>query len=461
MRPVLLLICAVTVSAQDLPRVGTPLDGYRGIWYFNQPVDTEYVYKYSGGLGTYCAKHIPMAVYAPQVNKTFFVYGGRKADENSLLEMVSYYDHATGTVPRPVMVLDKNTDDAHDNPVISIDDTGHIWVFASAHGTGRPAFIFRSVMPYEIGAFEQVLKTNFSYPQPWYLPGNGFLFLHTRYGKGRRLFWMTSPDGVTWSEGAMLAHIEEGHYQVSWPWKNKVGTAFNYHPQGKGLNFRTNLYYAETPDMGATWTAADGTVLSTPLLQKQNPALVHNYESEGLLVYMKDVNYDADGHPLILHLTSKTWEPGPQGGPHEWRIARWTGTEWIVTKAAESVNNYDTGPLYLEDDGTWRIIAPLGDEPQAFNPGGEIMMIASTDQGLTWTTPEPLTAGSAFNHTYVRRPLHAHPGFYAYWADGHGRQPSESRLYFYDKDANTVFRLPDHIEGETAKPERVAHETPK
>ncbi|MBN2308178.1 MAG: LamG domain-containing protein, partial [Candidatus Hydrogenedentes bacterium] len=38
-------------------------DGYRGIWYYNQPSGDEYVYKYSGGLGTYCAKHIPHAWY--------------------------------------------------------------------------------------------------------------------------------------------------------------------------------------------------------------------------------------------------------------------------------------------------------------------------------------------------------------------------------------------------------------
>lgn len=455
MRIVMVALCAMAVAAQDLPRVGTPMDGYWGIWYFNQKVETEYVYKYSGGLGTYCAKHIPMAVYAPEVNKTFFVYGGRKADENTLLEMVSFYDHATGTVPKPVMLIDKKTTDAHDNPVLSIDDQGHLWVFASAHGTGRPAYIFRSVEPYSIETFEQIHEFNYSYPQPWFIPGKGFLFLHTRYGQGRRLFWMTSPDGRTWDEGSMLAHIDEGHYQLSWPWKDNVGTAFNYHPKGKGLNFRTNLYYAETADMGTTWTTVDGTVLTTPLLDVQNPALIHDYEADGLLVYLKDINYDAQGRPIILHLTSKTWEPGPEGGPHEWRVARWTGEKWVFTIAAESDNNYDMGSIYIEEDGTWRIIAPLGDEPQAFNPGGEMMMIVSTDQGATWSKPTPLTAKSPYNHTYARRPLHANPGFYAYWADGHGRQPSESRLYFYDQRENAVYRLPEHVEGESAKPEKV------
>ena len=28
-------------------------DGYRGIWYFNQPTKDEYKFKYSGGMATY------------------------------------------------------------------------------------------------------------------------------------------------------------------------------------------------------------------------------------------------------------------------------------------------------------------------------------------------------------------------------------------------------------------------
>ena len=34
--------------------------------------------KYSGGLGTYTAKHVPMAIYVPEVEKIFLVYGGAK-----------------------------------------------------------------------------------------------------------------------------------------------------------------------------------------------------------------------------------------------------------------------------------------------------------------------------------------------------------------------------------------------
>ena len=60
---------------QDALTLNQKADGYRGIWYMNQPSGDEYVYKYSGGLATYCAKHQPFAVYSEAAAKTFFCYG--------------------------------------------------------------------------------------------------------------------------------------------------------------------------------------------------------------------------------------------------------------------------------------------------------------------------------------------------------------------------------------------------
>lgn len=452
-----LFAVAVCVAAGSEERA----DGYRGIWYMNQPTGDEYVYKYSGGLGTYCAKHIPMAVYAPEARKTFFVYGGTVEGEHRLLEMVSYYDHRTGEVPRPTILLDKGTDDAHDNPVIALDESGRMWVFASSHGTARPSFVFRSRQPYDISAFDRVLETNFSYPQPWWIAGKGFLFLHTYYRAGRGLYFQSSADGVAWSERRPLAHMEEGHYQISWPRGNRVGTAFNYHPTAfggdakkKGLNWRTNLYYVETDDMGTTWHTVSGEVLETPLTNRNTPAKVVDYESQGLLCYVKDLNYDAEGRPIVLHLTARSWEPGPKGDPRVWRVAHWTGEAWDLRVVAESDNNYDTGCLHVEADGTWRVIGPTETGPQAYNPGGEMAMWVSRDEGKSWEKAKALTSGSEFNHTYARRPLNADAGFYAFWADGHARKPSESRLYFCDREGN-VYRLPEKMEGETARPQIV------
>ena len=459
-------VVALSVSAQEVsskePAASDKDTGYRGIWYCNQPTGNEYAYKYSGGLGTYCADHIPMCVYAPAVNKTFFVYGGTKPNERDLLAMVSYYDHQTGTVPRPTILIDKKTEDAHDNPVIALDHAGYVWVFASAHGKARPSYIFKSQDPYSVENFDLITKTNFSYPQPWYIDGEGFLFLHTSYDGGRVLCWQTSKDGITWSERKRLASIEQGQYQISWPKGRTVGTAFNYHPNAfrgdpakKGLNWRTNLYYLETGDLGTTWRTVQGEPVRVPLTEAKNPALVVDYEAQGLLAYLMDLNYDAKGRPVILYLTATTWEPGPEFGPREWHVAHWTGSAWAFSSITRSDNNYDMGSIYVEPDGTWRVIGPTETGPQPFNPGGEVAIWTSRDEGASWQKRAVITHDSRLNHTYCRRPLHADPDFYAFWADGDARRPSESRLYFCDKTGQKVMRLPEVMEGPAAKPERV------
>jgi hypothetical protein len=440
-------------------------DGYRGIWYYNQATHDEYRYKYSGGFATYPYQHSPIAIYCKEVEKTFFVYGGttaRKAsDKQELLHLVSYYDHKTGTVPRPRLLLNKHTIDAHDNPTLQIDDRGYLWIFSAAHGTGRPSYIHRSTKPYSIDEFECVQVTNFSYTQPWYVPGEGFLFLHTRYGGGkplgidatRCLFWMASPDGYKWSEPQMLAGIEAGDYQVSWRNGKRIATAFDFHPYHLGLNARANIYYLETDDRGGTWRTVRGEPVKLPLTSTNNPALVCDTRAEGLLAYLRDLNFDRQGHPVILFVTSKGYEPGPANGLRQWQTLHWTGTQWLRRPFTTSDNNYDHGSLYIEPDGTWRVIAPTEPGAQPYNPGGDMVLWTSNDEGQTWKKVKQLTHDTQRNHTFARRPLNAHPDFYALWADGNGREPSESCLYFTNQKGDHVWRLPAKMDCDSMKPE--------
>jgi hypothetical protein len=428
-------------------------DGYRGIWYFNQPTKDEYRYKYSGGFATYPQQQLPIAIYAPEVNKTFFCYGGRSREKNELLHMVSYFDHATHQVPRPTILLNKKTDDAHDNPTIMLDDAGHVWVFSAAHGTARPSWIHRSVRPWSIDEFEQIVETNFSYTHPWWMPGRGFLFLHTRYQGGRGLFFMTSDDGRKWSDPHRLAHIEMGDYQITWRNGGLLASAFDYHPQPVGLNERSNIYYIQTRDHGQTWTNVKGESLALPLTKAQNPALVYDSRAEDRLVYLKDLNFDAAGRPIILYLTASGYESGPQHGLRPWFTLRWTGQEWQQRPFTTSDHNYDHGSLCIDPDGDWRIIAPTEPGPQPWTTGGEMVLWKSRDQGATWKQVKQLTPGSRYNHTYARRPVNAQRDFAALWADGDTLAPSGSSLYFTDQDGSHVWRLPERMEGDWAKPE--------
>ena len=446
------------VCAESFPKD----DGYRGIWYPNQATDDEYHFKYSGGFATYPQQQEPIAIYVKKVNKTFFCYGGSVRGKQELLHMVSYYDHTTGMFPRPTILLDKKTNDAHDNPTMAIDDDGYIWIFSSAHGTLRSAYIHRSTKPYNLDDFERVVETNFSYTQPWYISGRGFLFLHTRYqGEGpnlqlstRSLYWMTSKDGRSWSVPQLLSRFEMGHYQISLHQGERVITVFNYHPSPVGLNARTNLYYLETSDMGHTWKNIKGKIIVPPLISVYNEALVRDYRSEHLLVYLKDLQLDAEGHPVILYLTSRGWQPGPASDPRIFWVARWTGKRWQYHQVTTTDANYDYGAFYIEPDGLWRIFATSDPGPYPWGTGGEIVMWTSRDKGVTWLSSK-VTSGSKLNNSYPRRPVDAQPQFYALWADGNPLKPSDSSLYFTNKEGTGVWKLPTAMSADFEKPQRI------
>lgn len=439
------------------------MDGFRGIWYANQPNNSEFVYKYGGGLGTYTANHNPLAIYSEEVQKTFFCYGAVN-EEGSLIYAVSFFDHRNQTLAKPTAVFDKKTTDAHDNPVLSIDDEGYIWIFGTSHGVWRPSYILKSKSPYSIDEFElveatksqdgqKVVMDNFSYLQVYHSPREGFLGLFTHYidkpfplgpKNTRVISWMKSKDGQNWSEWKDIASIEEGHYQTSIFSKGKLSTAFNYHPYTKGdigLNYRTNLYYLETSDYGNTWQNAEGKSIQLPLTEVGNDALVKDYKSEELLVYINDIMHDKDGNPVILYVTSKGFDPGPEHGPHTWNLAKWNGKSWELVRITDSDNNYDMGSIFIDSLGDWMIIGPTVSGPQKFNTGGEMAQWRSKDKGKSWQLERQLTKNSEYNHSYARKPLTSHPDFVALWADGHGRKPSESRLYF-SNSKGMVFKMP-------------------
>lgn len=448
----------------SIKAVNKKAEGYQGIWYATQKTEDMYVYKYSGGLGTYSAKHQPFAIYSPVVNKTFFCYGGAlEGSSRRLGHMVSYFDHATKKVPRPTILIDKRTSDAHDNPVISIDDQGFIWIFSNSHGRERPSFVHRSNEPYSVERFERVTATylhrgrakpldNFSYMQLWPRKPAGFVAFFTRYRNpaSRTLMFMSSEDGVQWSKWQRLAAIEKGHYQVSATQGQRAASAFNYHPQEKGLNYRTNLYYVESTDGGRTWQDVSGKQLELPLTDVQNTALVRDYASLDKIVYMKDIQFDHAGRPLILILTSAGYQAGPGNDPRTWTLVRWTGNGWKFSDITTSDSNYDMGSIYLGEKA-WHLIAPTEPGPQPYNPGGEMCLWRSEDQGASWHRQRVLTQQSNYNHTYARRPVDAHPDFYAFWADGHGRKPSESRFYFCNQRGD-VYQLPPQMETDYATP---------
>lgn len=440
----------IELGGKGIFKGGVPAPGYRGVWYGNEPSRDEYAFKYSGGLGTYCEGHVPMAVHSRAAGRTFFCWGGTTgASSTSLVHMVASFDHRTRRLSTPVVVLDKRTTDAHDNPVISLDDDGYVWMFSSSHGRLRRSYISRSVRPHDISRFSLVKETNFSYPQPHFIPGKGFLFLHTWYSGGRHVgYSLMGKDGSVIAPRRPLVFIDKGNYLRSWRHGNRVGVVFDRHPVTSGtqpLNRRTDLYYMETADFGRTWRNASGDEVSTPVTEPLNPALVRRYSLDGDAwrnVYIKGVRFTPQGRPVILYLLSRGYRSGPESGPREWWTAAWNGASWdIRDTTVRSDSNYDFGFLDLRSESDWRMISATGRGPQAFNPGGEIEAWRSVDGGATWSKERDVTSGSLRNHSYPRQVVDAHPDFLAFWADGDGRKISESHLHYCDEDLN-VYDMP-------------------
>ncbi len=456
---ILLIVLPPQLNAQDNLN-NQKIDGYKGIW-FTLGQFSEYGDKYSGGLGTYTAKHRPLAIYAPEVKKTFFVYGGTTGlDEKHLLCMISYFDHKTGKVPKPTVVYDKlGIEDPHDDPSLSIDKKGYLWVFVSGRGRKRPGFKYKSDKPFDINSFSKIAEEEMTYPQPLWDNEKGFFHFFTKYTGVRELYFETSKNGISWTDDIKLAGIIEngatksGHYQVSGKHEDMICTFFNRHPDGV-VDKRTDLYYAQSLDFGTTWTSIDGKKLDLPMTKVDCGAQLIDYASESKNVYLKDLNFDAHGNPVCLYITSGGHQPGPQNDPRDWRVTYFDGVAWKTSIVCQSDHNYDMGSLYIKGNH-WTVIGPTADGPQKYQTGGEVVLWKSNDSGKTWKKGKQITNDSKYNHTYVRRPVMAKDPFFCFWADGDPTKFSKSNLYFSNSKGKNVYKLPYEMDVEFIKPSKI------
>jgi hypothetical protein len=258
---------------------------------------------------------------------------------------------------------------------------------------------------------------------------------------------------MNWSAHSKLAGIG-GHYQVSNVRNDgMVATFFNRHPGGN-VDKRTDLYYLQTTNYGASWSTAAGVPVPVPLSTTNNPALVIDFASRGELMYTCDLNFDTNGNPVLLYVVSHDYQPGPAGDPRTWTISRWTGSQWITSDVCRSDHNYDMGSLYIMPD-KWLIIGPTENGPQAWQAGGQMALWFSYDLGQTWSKVRQFTTNSVYSHTYARRPLNAKDPFFAFWADGDPTQVTPSRLYFGNSAGTEVRMLPYDMNSASAQPEMV------
>ena len=453
------IITSIMIDGTGQSLENKKMAGYKPIWFeLNQKY--EYGDKYSGALGTYTAKHHPLAIYADVVDKTFFVYGGTKSPKSKhLLCMIGEFDHSSGLVSQPLVVCDKmGVDDPHDNPSILIDDQGFIWVFVSGRGKVRMGFKYKSKKPYSIEGFEKITTEEMTYPQPKKM-GSTFFNFFTKYTGVRQLYFEKSKNGMHWSEDRLLAAIPEkkdqksGHYQISAQYKEKkIGTFFNRHPNGI-VDQRTDLYYLETNDMGETWKTADQKSISVPVTEKSSPSRVVDYLSLKNNIYLKDMVFDSKGRPICLYIRSKGHKPGPENQPYEWCITKWNDSQWTTHTITTSDHNYDMGSLLFFKKELY-LVAPTAIGSQKWGVGGELQVWKSHDSGAHWVKEKNLTQNSQMNHSYVRKSENFKAPFVFFWAYGDAHQFSKSELFFGNLKGE-IWKLPYKMEKESELPQQI------
>ena len=450
-----LVVMVGTGQSQENKRMA----GYRPIWFeLNQKY--QYGDKYSGALGTYTAKHHPLAIYSEVVDKTFFVYGGTKSPESKyLLCMIGEYDHSSGLISKPLVVCDKmGVDDPHDNPSILIDYQGYIWVFVSGRGRVRMGFKYKSKKPFKIDGFEKITTQEMTYPQPKKMDSSFFNFF-TKYTGVRQLYIEKSKNGIQWSDDELLAAIPEqkneksGHYQISAQYQEKkIGTFFNRHPNGI-VDRRTDLYYIESSDLGETWNTADQQPISIPVTEKNSPSRVEDYASLKKNIYLKDMVFDSNGRPICLYIRSNGHKPGPVSQPYEWCITKWNGSKWTTHSITTSDHNYDMGSLLFFNEDLY-LVAPTAIGPQKWGVGGELQVWKSDDLGDHWIKERDLTHKSIMNHSYVRKSENFKAPFIFFWANGDAHQFSKSELFFGNLNGE-IWKLPYSMEKEYELPQKI------
>ena len=417
----------------------------RGIWYAcgQANVLPGHEWVYSGPMATYCAWHRPMAVYAAEVNKTFFVYGNA---ENA--PTISFYDHADGRFAWPV-VLGSNPDkDAHRNPTLLLDSTGHLLVFWGAHG--HESHVLRSEKPFDISHWQQLPDlpdSHTSYPQPWQLLEDELFVSYRQAPTWETSSWRftTSRDGGrSWAAPQELINLgecavygvtiaENGSYprRIHMTW-SRLGGGTPEEIAGKHLWARRyNLYYACSDDGGKTWRRSDGKPYVLPITQDTAEEL-YNCGQHG--VWIKDIQLDAQGNPYILFLDAivETYES-------TWKLAWHKDGCWHFSAITTSDHMYDDGGLAIIAEDDIRVYGPTT-AVQPHEDGGEIEEWQSCDGGHTWINTAHVTSGSLLSHDHVKIVYNHERGngdLRLFWSYGDSNYPpvtEDVRLHCYGEN---------------------------
>lgn len=277
--------------------------------------------KYSGVMGTYTAKHLPIAVSC------------------SMGDFATYSNNQSGELEIHVISLDSGEDalirklptiDPHQNAAIQCVEN-KLRLSISARHNSKVGYHYEST---DGTNWSLIGEHQRSYPQLHNLNGE-LIELYTKYKKingivARQLYSSCNDE--------LIVKDDYGHYSVSYYDGDSIHVVYNTHYRGS--DYRTELWHTQSKN-GCEW--------SEPV----------KWLDDSELTYVKDLN-KVNGELTALVVRSSS--PEPDRG--ERNLVKVTKNGWKAV--SETNHNYTTGALM--NDGA--VLTPTGYEPYA---GGEFM----------------------------------------------------------------------------------------
>ncbi len=377
---------------------------------------------YGGGHATYCSWTRPMAIYAPEVDKTFFVFGNA---ENA--PTISAYDHGRKTLEPAVTVGATIDTDAHRNPHLLVDAEGFLYVFYGSHCS--PTYLARSQRPFDLRAWESLgaVAENSSYPQPWQLRQGEIAVFYRSGGThdaGESCI-RTSDGGRTWSAPQLIATSppKNGLYAVtvaaSGVYPRKIHMAWSA-TRGDWWQ-RYHLFHAASDDGGLTWHRSDGRSYELPIAESE-AEMVFRSEVPDHGVWLQDAQLDAAGRLYVLFVDGQTLSYDCC-----WRVATLADGQWSIRPITGCDHMYDHGALVVLGENDLRAYLPSV-AVQPWEDGGQIVEWQSVDRGATWKSLRQVTRSGKYSHNHVKTVFQQrHDDFRVFWSYGDSNVPPETR----------------------------------
>ena len=377
---------------------------------------------YGGPHATYCSWTRPMAIYAPEVDKTFFAFGNAENHPT-----VCAYDHRRNAL-EPAVTVGRNPDgDAHKNPHLLIDEQGYLYAFYRAHCT--PTHLAKSLRPLDISAWQPmgVVCEQSSYPQPWQLrQGEISVFYRSGSTHNAGESVVRSRDGGrTWTKPQLIAQSppKNGLYALTiapgGPWPRKIHMAWSV-TRGDWWQ-RYHVFYASSDDGGVTWRRSDGRPYQLPITEA-DAEMVFRSDVPDRGVWLQDMQLDASGRLYVLFVDGHTLTYDCA-----WRVATLADGRWSVHRLTGCDHMYDHGALVVLAENDLRAYLP-STPSQAFQDGGQIVERQSLDRGVTWKTVRQVTASEKYSHNHVKTVYNQrHGDFRVFWSYGDSTDPPQTR----------------------------------